>query len=569
MCSQKPERVLLIGLLSTSIFFGSNAIGAQGQNGIETLHTVNWNNNHAGIGQAVAGLGDLNGDGMPDFIVGAPSLYFLGNSDPGAAVVFSGATGDVLFSYLGLNNDDGYGYSVADAGDVNADGTPDFIIGAPHANTAIFDCGQATIYSGATGAMLMAFGGTANGAGFGTSVDGVGDINADGYADFIIGSPDTNLGGFTQSGYAKVYSGYDGSTLYLVEGIEDYEYLGQCVSGVGDFDKDGTPDFAIGSPGATGTQLNDGRVSVYSGADGSVLFSFTGTHSSNKAIGTSIDSAGDFNGDGFNDFIVGGHRGGANFGGQAIVFFGPDGSDPPMIFDGDWDTNFGFSVCGIGDQNGDGFDDVAIGASLDSYAGAGDGAVYIYLGGSNSLMHKLNSPDGRFRFGFSVSRLDDLTGNGLPQLVIGSPDLVSSAGRLASASVIAFNPYLSVDSNLVSSSAGALLGLQLDFPDATAGDEYRVLFSTSEPGTFHHGVDIPLGLDAFVIQSYFGNYPFHMSANLQGTLNANGDAGAVIAYTPGSHSAHIGLTIYFSAITIDAGYLPGFSAAPVPVTIVP
>ncbi len=234
----------------------------------------------ARFGAAVAGLADVNADGLPDLAVGSPGSA----PGPGRVRLFSAADGAVLLDLFSGGNDswDGFGAALAPLADIDGDGASDLFVGAPSLSDE--QPGSASIRSGATGAVLATYVGLAPGDRFGAALSGVGDVNADGTDDLLIGAP--------AGGYAQVRSGADGSVLLQLIGTGGD--FGAAVAAAGDVDGDGHADLAVGAPGLS-------RVDVLSGANGSLLRRV----SREGAFGAAIAAAGDWNGDGTEDFLVG------------------------------------------------------------------------------------------------------------------------------------------------------------------------------------------------------------------------------------------------------------------------
>ncbi|MCA9771866.1 MAG: FG-GAP repeat protein, partial [Myxococcales bacterium] len=260
------------------------------------------------LGTAVAYAGDVNNHGSPDVIVGAPEDDFF---DPGNgyARVISGTTRAVIYTFSGAAVSDRFGTSVAGAGDVDGDGYDDVIVGAPRSGTG-GQSGYAVVYSGRTGAQLYALSGSVAGDQFGTSVTGVGDVNSDGHDDFAVGAPYEDIPPNQDNGRVRVYSGATGAVLYDHTG-QPGVHFGYSLAGLGDVDKDGVPDFAVGAPLFFGPPFGAGAKAVYnfgatvfSGATGAALYSVTGTNP-DDALGFSVGAAGDVNGDGSADLIAG------------------------------------------------------------------------------------------------------------------------------------------------------------------------------------------------------------------------------------------------------------------------
>jgi hypothetical protein len=219
------------------------------------------------FGSSVSRLGDVNGDAVPDFIVGEPkfSAWWLLTSENGRAVVYSGATAAALWEADGSRNFDWMGLSTGDVGDVDGDGRNDVILGAPH----VFGTGAAYVLSGGTGGWLLPLFGDGQGDLFGWSVSGLrGDISGDGVPDFIVGAPgyDPSDGTSLQNGYARTFSGSDGTLFDTYEANTqpgDRNY-GLSVCG-GDFNGDGYGDWAIGFPDWNRNSTQNGKVEVYAG----------------------------------------------------------------------------------------------------------------------------------------------------------------------------------------------------------------------------------------------------------------------------------------------------------------
>jgi len=371
------------------------------------------------FGWSVSGAGDVNGDGFSDLIVGARDDNF-GGVDNGSARVLSGVDGSILYNFYGDSSYDRFGWSVSGAGDVNADGFDDFIVGARN-NRSGASRGSARVFSGIDGSILYNFVGDSPDDLFGESVSGAGDVNGDGFADFIVGAwGDDNNG--SRSGSARVFSGIDGSVLYNFDGESANELFGYSVSGAGDVNGDGFADLIVGA-------LRDDRnnqtgiARVFSGADGSVLYDFD-SGSFVDGFGNAVSGAGDINGDGFDDFIVGARFDDANGedSGSAKVFSGVDGS-VLYNFEGSAGEIFGASVDGAGDVNGDGVADLIVGDPFSTTAGHGNARVFSGVDGSVLYSFDGDGAVGIFGndyYGFSVSGAGDVNGDGLADFIVGA-----------------------------------------------------------------------------------------------------------------------------------------------------
>ncbi len=323
-----------------------------------------------------------------------------------------------LYSYSGDSYGDLMGTSVSGAGDVNGDGYADFIIGIPGDATKGFAAGSAKVYSGANGALLYSYNGNSFFDSFGSSVCAAGDVNGDGYADFIIGAfNDDNAGVY--SGSACVFSGLDGLHLYTVYGDSGGDSLGGSVHAAGDVNNDGYDDFIVGAYGDDNKGIDAGSARVYSGQNGTTLYTFDGESAGDK-FGYSVCCAGDVNADGYGDLVVGAYLDDnkAIDAGSARVFSGKDGL-VLYAFDGDAAGDFfGFSVSDAGDVNADGYADVIVGAYNDDNSGTDSGSACVFSGFDGKPFYVCEGDSAADRYGYSVSGAGDVNGDGYSDLIV-------------------------------------------------------------------------------------------------------------------------------------------------------
>jgi len=390
------------------------------------------------FGYAVAGAGDVNGDGKADFIVGNYRASPGGLFEAGSAYVYSGLDGSILYQVDGASSGERLGYSVAGAGDVDGDGRADFIAGASDADSGnVNEAGKAAIYSGVDGGVLYEKFGAEATDHLGVSVDGIGDLDGDGKSEFIVGSPRANPDGRFNAGSAYLYSGGGGELLYRVDGIGRDDFLGVSVAGAGDVNADGRPDFIVGAPYADPDTLNrsvnSGAAYVYSGLNGSLLFTVK-SDSEDDYLGFSVSGAGDVNGDGRGDFIVGAPNtdaAGLLNAGWAGIYSGLNGSLLfPLRGDSAGDL-FGHSVNGIGDVNGDGKDDVIVGAiGTDRYGFDYAGSACVISGADGTTLVRLDGSGFLHEMGYSVAGAGDVNGDGSPDVIASAPLADSSRGQV-------------------------------------------------------------------------------------------------------------------------------------------
>ncbi len=258
------------------------------------------------FGFAIAAPGDVDLDGSPDLLVGAPGFDPAGIEDAGAAYLLSLASGQVLRRLDGWRRSDAFGKRVAVAGDVDQDGVLDLAIAAPWANPGgDAAAGSVALYSGASGNLIRQFHGEASGAQFGWSLARVDDLDGDEIPDLLIGAPMPGVYTLSSSGRVYAYAGSDGGKLFRVELVGSSEF-GSALAAAGDLDDDGRGDFLVGEPAyaASGTAADTGRASLYSGRTQLPLREFVGGGALHE-LGAAVAGGGDLDGNGLPDLLLG------------------------------------------------------------------------------------------------------------------------------------------------------------------------------------------------------------------------------------------------------------------------
>lgn len=261
------------------------------------------------------------------------------------------------------------------------------------------------------------FDGNGGGDHFGYVVAGAGDTNGDSFDDILVSAPYATYNGMTIAGSVYLYSGSDGSLLRQWNGSSANLWYGIACAGAGDVNGDGFADIIIGDP-----YNNWGQATVYSGLDGSVLHQLP-TSGWWPTFGNAVAGAGDVNADGYADFAVcasSADSGGISNSGTAFIYSGLDGAVLHQ-FDGTGvDDYFGSQVAAAGDVNADGFDDVIFGARwTDSNGQADAGSAYVYSGADGSLLYRWDGALAGDGFGSSARGAGDIDQDGYDDLIVG------------------------------------------------------------------------------------------------------------------------------------------------------
>jgi hypothetical protein len=355
--------------------------------------------------RSIAFAGDVNGDGRSDVIIGEPEVTIGAITKAGRARLMRGAATPptaIEWTLNGTETDGKLGFSVSTAGDLDADGYADFVAGEPGHSGGVNGDGRALVVHGrATSLTSVAYdqavtGGTVGR--FGNCVAAAGDVNGDGLGDLLVGAPYENA---NVSFDGQAYLFYGAASRALVastlvrEGNQTDARAGNTVAGIGDVNHDGYADIAIAAPYYdNGAAANAGRVTVYHGSDGEVTnftnWTLLGTQA-DAHLGSGLCGAGDVNGDGYDDLAVGSPAWDGDQAGEGrveIFHGGPTGlaATAARTLDGNAvNAGFGAALASAGDVNRDGRDDLMIGTSTFTSAFTAEGKIFVYLGGASGI----------------------------------------------------------------------------------------------------------------------------------------------------------------------------------------
>lgn len=370
------------------------------------------------FGSTVARGGDIDGDGFGDYLVGA-LLHDSLATDDGALYAISGRGGVVLYSLAGEASDDRFGIAAGTARDLTADGYDELVVGASLNDDAGLGAGKVYVYSGLDGSLLLSILGAAAGDALGSSVGGGGRIDGDMSYDLVIGAPGHDTPD-TNAGCVYVLSGTFGAMIDTLYGESAHDAFGSTVAIAGDVDNDGHADFIVGAPHNEAGGVDAGRAYVYSGAGG-LMHSFTGSDPGGR-LGSAVAAAGDVDGDGHADVIVGVpyDDGAGTDAGRAFVYSGMSGLVLYTLNGEGVKDLFGYAVSGVDDVDGDGFPDFAVGAPLNDAAGTDAGRIYIYSGADGTLIQILEGSADSDEFGGSITGIGHIDDDDFADIVVGA-----------------------------------------------------------------------------------------------------------------------------------------------------
>lgn len=313
------------------------------------LRTNNGTNTNDYFGSSLAVLDDLNGDGVPEYLVGVPYAD-NGGPDSGAIKVFSGRTGALLFNRFLQENNAQLGTCVVALPDIDQDGIGDYAASAPH-NTNSFPLGRLYYFSGLTGNVISYRTGFSSAGLYATSLAVVGDVDGNGTEDLVVGSPYEFLPQTPGAGIVEVISLGNLQRVLTLNGTGYQSHYGAAVAALGDLDGDGRAEFAIGIPDG-----GFGSVDIMRG--NGTRFRWHLGSASGTRYGLAISSVGDVDFDGVPDYAIGeplasGH-------GDTFVYSGSGGAEIAHLTAGSSGAYWGRTIALVGDTNQDNFAEFAI-----------------------------------------------------------------------------------------------------------------------------------------------------------------------------------------------------------------
>lgn len=507
------------------------------------------------LGFSIATGYDLNNDGVQDFLAGRPQP----SSNNDIALLYSGATGELIQLFLQGGIGGSFGASVAMTGDLNGDGISELLIGAPGAPLGQGK-GAAYLYDGVSFGLLTQLSPAAAGEEFG-QVAPVGDVNGNGSLEFAVADPREDIGGKVNAGVVRIYefnpATNTASVVRQYEGDLAFDELGWALADGRDVNQDGLADLLVGAPVGDvpipgGAVLADaGYARLYSGT-GATLGTFQGTSNGGK-LATSVELVDDYDGDGLLDVAVGEPE----FdlfpfidSGRVQLFSSASQLSLGTVNGAASDARLGVSMGRVDDTNGDGVGELLVGLQ----GAAQDGGVQALSGADLSLLFSLPGGAPMSFYGDVVRGTGDLNGDGAPEFLVAEP-MASPTGEVhvfSSEELSLFQDFGASggSQHVISGTAGGTQSLKIQLGAGAQGKLFVLLGSLQTSGLSIGALDIPLALDGYF--TFVLANPGQVFAPSNGLLAAGGTASTSVSVPAGTTIATT-LTLYHAVVAFDLG----------------
>lgn len=510
-------------------------------------------------GTSCVALGDVTADGIGDYAVGAPGHDGVGMVNNGRVQLFSGADGALVHEFEGAISYESLGVALAALPDLDGDLVPDLAIGSRGGP------GSVGIWSGSTRTLIRTIAAPVDADDFGESLAVLADFSGNGVDELAIGAERGAVGGLGV-GAVYVFDLDDGSQHWLASGAAVGDAFGRAVSRIADVDSDGFDDLLVAAPGYDPAGFsNAGAVHLLSGATGVQILQVDGD-GNGLYSGTSVLGLDDLNADGTPDFAIGSVRdtpGTGLFVGSVSVRSGADGSEIRLDWGDEGNENYGAALAEAGDLDGDGIGDWLVGAPGSVYGGR----VYVSASSAQGILATLDSDGPNDRFGSALAWLGDHDGDGAPGVLVTGTHMDGGVPGGGGLQVREWVDCISPLDVAISNGAGGTAVFDLDFPeDSTYGSpaQYQVLISGAGTGPEPlFDLLVPLTRDSFFNDTLGKRYPGPVS-NPFGALGAGNTASFSVGFAAGGAANLVGREFWLSSAWFEQGggfALHGFSRA--------
>jgi len=467
-----PDLLSMVALAGTNGFFENGAVEAFDAFTGATIWRLDGTATSERVGRQVRPSKDINGDGVKDIMMGSPGASTNGFFSNGIVLAVSGIDGSILWRLDGTAHDQRLGSEVEPTNDLNGDGIGDLTIGDPNASPGgVLEAGEIMAVSGVDGSLIWSIPGTDVFGQIGEALEPIGDQTGDNVEDVLSFSGLADTNGLVDNGFVLLLDGVNGGVVWRLDGAADRDNLGAKVTLPGDLNNDGFRDFVVSSPRVDSGLVPDvGRITAVSGTDGSTLWMVEGTSADERMGGDLIEIA-DINQDGIQEIIARGKKASTNGltdNGSVKAVDGKTGSQLWRIDGEQSDMLMGNAIVQTGDLDMDGALDFVLTSQSADLGGLADNGLILAISSAQFLFLNAGDPVAgtvhTFRIfngnpGSKMHLLASLRGPG-PGLISGHPVALTPPILMLGTQTVTANGRASFNVNIPGRASGRSVYLQ-------------------------------------------------------------------------------------------------------------